>query len=160
MTFLSPRIWISFLLAAIAHRGQYRRGLRPNGRKVAYVWHPIEVAWAVRDRGRDYIIVALLHDVLEDTNFPIVKWLPKMGLKHLEEPLRNLTKKRKESYPDFVERAMRHPISKYVKYKDILCNLADKPTEHQVNKYAAALQQFAGRLKQHLKAKEIRKGIK
>lgn len=55
----------SFLLAKKAHEGQYRTSGDP------YITHPVAVARILADMGMDYqsLMAALLHDVIEDTDY-------------------------------------------------------------------------------------------
>ncbi len=50
--------------AAEKHKGQYRKG------GAEYITHPIAVAEILKNKGYDgdYLIAALFHDMLEDTN--------------------------------------------------------------------------------------------
>lgn len=49
----------AFFIAARAHKGQRDKGGKP------YIFHPINVSLNVK--GKDEKIVALLHDIIEDT---------------------------------------------------------------------------------------------
>jgi len=61
----SPSVLVGkvFGIAASVHAGQYRR----DG-KTPYIKHPSAVADRVIKYGHEYVCVAYLHDVLEDTN--------------------------------------------------------------------------------------------
>jgi (p)ppGpp synthase/HD superfamily hydrolase len=52
-------------IAVTAHAGQVDKGGRP------YILHPLWVMDRVRHLGDDYMIVAVLHDVIEDTDWTI-----------------------------------------------------------------------------------------
>lgn len=52
-------------IAVIAHAGQTDKGGRP------YILHPLWVMNKVRHLGDEYMIVAVLHDVIEDTGWSI-----------------------------------------------------------------------------------------
>jgi len=53
-------------IAVSAHAGQTDKGGRP------YILHPLWVMNQVRHLGDDYMIVAILHDVIEDTGWDII----------------------------------------------------------------------------------------
>jgi len=52
-------------IASKAHVGQLDKGGKP------YILHPLWVMDKVRHLGEDYMIVAVLHDVIEDTHYEI-----------------------------------------------------------------------------------------
>ncbi|MCP4040804.1 MAG: HD domain-containing protein, partial [Gammaproteobacteria bacterium] len=58
-------IYQSYLFSAEAHNGQHRASGEP------YIYHPLEVARILADMRLDHqtIIAAVLHDVIEDTEF-------------------------------------------------------------------------------------------
>jgi (p)ppGpp synthase/HD superfamily hydrolase len=122
-----------------AHHGVTRRGGRP------YAEHPIAVAsWeGFNDSER---AAALLHDVVEDSNgkFTFEK-LFEMGIpRDTIEIINALTKRPGESYDDFISRVIESGYSaQNVKYRDILDNLSDGPTQKQIVKYAKALERLA-----------------
>ena len=63
-TMIHPLIDKVFDIAVAAHEGQTRR----DG-VTAYIYHPMAVADRVEHLGYEYVCVAYLHDVLEDTKF-------------------------------------------------------------------------------------------
>ena len=124
------------MLARQAHAGQYRRdGVTP------YISHPEAVA-AYFPHDPYAAAVAWLHDVVEDTDvtfrdirdrgFPINVVVALGALTHMDD----------EPYQDYIERALADPLARRVKFADMLCNLADDPTEAQRLKYTKALAEF------------------
>ena len=77
--YLSPhdkeRIQRAFFVADEAHRGVTRRSGEP------YIQHPLEVALLLADMriDADGIVAALLHDVVEDTNFTLEELRAQFG---------------------------------------------------------------------------------
>lgn len=67
---LSPRLARALRRAAVAHRGQARRG---SG--VPYVEHVVAVAWILARLGcdEDIVVAGLLHDVVEDTDITLTE---------------------------------------------------------------------------------------
>lgn len=128
---LSDRaMWI----ADQAHRGQFRRDGNP------YVSHPNRVAKSLsRD---DEVVVAYLHDVVEDTDVTLDQ-LRKFGFTEVQiEAIDSVTKRGGESYLDFVLRAKENPIGRRVKIADIKDNssdLNDPSKKHLREKYQLAL---------------------
>lgn len=96
-----------------------------NGQKdkagVPYVFHPINVALLCERESEK--IVALLHDVLEDTD-ATEKDLISLGLKTEEiEAIKLLTKPREEDYFSYIKRVAENPIARKVKMADLTHNM-------------------------------------
>lgn len=121
-------------IAYDAHYGVFRR----DG-KTPYINHPKAVAEKVRHLGEDYVFVALLHDVVEDTH------LTKDTLIEMGIPIKVinavvvLTKNNHEDYQIYLNRIKRNKIAKEVKIADMLHNLSESPTRKQIKKYAKGL---------------------
>jgi GTP diphosphokinase / guanosine-3',5'-bis(diphosphate) 3'-diphosphatase len=111
------------------HKGQKRKGGAP------YILHPIRVSQSVE--GDSAKIVALLHDVLEDTPTTIDE------IKHFGDDVVDavvaITHKQGESYVEYIERVKLNTIATQVKIADIADNLNDLPSEHATLKMAKAL---------------------
>lgn len=86
-----------------------------------YILHPLRVMFAVEgDMAR---MVAILHDVVEDSDYTFDD-LRQMGYgEDVLEALDCLTRRADETYEAFVERASKNPIAKQVKLADIEDNL-------------------------------------
>jgi len=113
-----------------AHRWQVRR----DGSN--YIIHPVRVSAAVE--GEELKAIALLHDVVEDTDvgleliyrdFWLIVWQA-VGL---------LTKKKWQSYMDYIELIKGNAYATAVKIADICDNLMDAPTDKAIKKYCIAL---------------------
>ncbi len=111
----------SLEIAMKAHAGQYRRdGITP------YIDHPIAVAMNFDDPILKSI--AYLHDVLEDSNIT-VKYLDEQGLPVIVVgAVIFLTRKKDESYLDYILKVKKHPYATLVKIADINHNY---PTSHK-----------------------------
>ena len=85
-------------------------------------------------------IIAILHDVIEDTDVT-AEGLLEYGIhQHFVDMVVVLTKVEGEDYfIDYLPRIKSKLEAKQVKIADILCNLGDSPTKKQVKKYSAAL---------------------
>jgi (p)ppGpp synthase/HD superfamily hydrolase len=124
-------------LAVEAHRGQKDKNGGP------YILHPLRVMFRVEtDVER---IVAVLHDVVEDTGRTFDD-LRALGFS--EEVLQALdcvTKRAGENYEDFVERSASNPIAHRVKLADIEDNM-------DVRRLPAVGDKDYARLQRYLKA--------
>ena len=101
-------------IAFVAHRGQYDKGGKP------YIWHPINVSKGVKDKYAK--VVALLHDVLEDSD------------KFTIEDFNFLNNEQKQSllllkhdkcvpYFDYIDNIKADKIAKEVKIQDLKQNM-------------------------------------
>jgi (p)ppGpp synthase/HD superfamily hydrolase len=128
-------------IAASAHEGQVDKAGAP------YILHPLRVMLQLDgDRER---IVAVLHDVLEDS--PITREVLRAeGFDdEILEALERLTKQPGEAYSAFIERARQNPISLRVKLADLRDNsdlsrlaLISAADRARVEKYASAIRRL------------------
>ena len=93
-----------------AHHGQVDKGGIP------YVFHPYQVAQAMTDEYST--CVALLHDVVEDTNVTLQD-LQKIFPDQITEAIAALTHTKGEDYMVYLARVKANPIAKAVKLADI-----------------------------------------
>lgn len=121
-------------IASKAHAGQYRR----NG-YTPYIEHPYAVADRVEHLGYKYICVALLHDVLEDTNVTAHDLLAAGVEEDIVAAVQILTKHPSRSYDEYLKVVKSNDLARNVKIADMLSNLADSPTNKQIRKYATGL---------------------
>jgi (p)ppGpp synthase/HD superfamily hydrolase len=107
-------------IAAQAFEGKYDKGGSP------YILHCLNVMNAVKEYGEDYMIVGVLHDLLEDTD-----WTPEMlreeGFSHYDIviPLMLLTHyDEDETYEDYIKRIRNsnHKMSIRIKMADLRHN--------------------------------------
>ena len=112
----------------MAHAGQFRHdGITP------YHSHPIAVASLLPNY--DEKIVALLHDVVEDTNWTIED-IEDMGFNDdIVVAVELLTHIKGESYQGYIECIMTSKLATRVKLADIMHNISDCPTDRQKVKY-------------------------
>lgn len=124
-------------IATKAHAGQFRRD-----EKTPYLNHVLDVASAFRPDSWEYDI-ALLHDVVEDTEWSLDDLL-NAGVESLTvSAVDALTKRKGETYEQYLERVSMNDWALRVKLVDISENLADDPTPRQVAKYAKAIRFLA-----------------
>lgn len=102
-------------IAATAHAGQIDKGGKP------YILHPLWVMNKVRHLGDDYMIVAVLHDVIEDTDWTI-EMLRDEGFSHASvNALMYLTHGffSSANYDEYIKLIATNPIAKAVKLRDL-----------------------------------------
>lgn len=101
-------------IAARTHAGQVDKGGAP------YILHPLRVMLRVAPGAQQ--IVAVLHDVVEDSDVTFED-LEREGFSaEVINGLRAVTKVEGESYEDFVARAALDPVGKAVKLADLMEN--------------------------------------
>ncbi len=130
---MSALINQAIAIAKHAHASQWRRdGITP------YIMHPRAVAERLKGESEAVIATAWLHDVLEDSMISAAL-MREVGISDdVIEAVATITHGA-ESYPDYLEFVKANPIALKVKIADILCNMADQPTDKQIKKYAKAL---------------------
>ena len=107
----------AFCIACNAHKGQKDKAGAP------YILHPLTVALHVKGRARK--TVALLHDVVEDTDITI-DYLVKSGFSDdVVRAVAAITKSGAETYDEYLYRVRANSIARDVKLADLHhnCNL-------------------------------------
>lgn len=124
-------------IATMAHEGQKRWNGDP------YITHPLRVA-GVMSGWRDKC-VAVLHDVIEDTDVSVEELREEFG-DEITEAVVALSRRDAddgeptESYREFVRRTALNPIAKVVKIADVEDNMRDLAEGHSLrNRYIWAL---------------------
>jgi GTP pyrophosphokinase len=109
----------AYFLAKEAHAGVRRRSGEP------YMLHPIAVAQIAVDEiglGAKSVIAALLHDVVEDTDYTLED-LAQMGFsKTIMDAIALMTHADGVDYMDYVRAIRENPIAKAVKLADLRHN--------------------------------------
>ncbi|WP_422776029.1 HD domain-containing protein [Pseudomonas mediterranea] len=133
-------------ISARAHEGQTDKGGSP------YILHPLKVM--LRLSHHDERIVAVLHDVVEDTHVTLADLRNEGFSEAILAAIDSLTKREGETYQAFIERAARDPLARRVKLADLAENSdlsrLDSPSQNdleRVEKYRKAaeyLTAFAG----------------
>ncbi|WP_434751572.1 GTP pyrophosphokinase [Paenibacillus amylolyticus] len=137
-------IELAISIALQAHKGQIDKGGHP------YILHPLAVMNRVETMEEK--IVAVLHDVIEDTDVTI-EALREYGFsEEILTAIRLLTRSKEDTYEQFIEKTLMNPIARNVKIADIKENMnisrIKNPTEHDYNrleKYKKAVE----RLEEH-----------
>ncbi len=98
-------------LAYEAHKDQYDKGGMP------YIFHPYHLAEQLKEENE--ICVALLHDVVEDTDVTIEDIAAAGFPKEVCEAVKLLTKDKSLTYMDYVRTIKSNPLAKRVKLLDL-----------------------------------------
>ena len=129
---------LAYMIANKAHKGQVDKAGKP------YILHPLHVMKRVSTENEK--IVALLHDVIEDTDCTMED-LRKAGFSEtVLEALSLMTHDKAVPYMDYVAKIKENPIARAVKIADLYHNMdltrIPNPTEkdyERLEKYKAAL---------------------
>ena len=111
---------------------------------IPYVFHPIHLAEQMGDE--DTTVVALLHDVVEDTDYTLED-LRAMGFnQNVIEAIRLMTHAEGVPYLDYVAKIKENPIARAVKLADLAHNsdltrldTVDEKAMARVQKYTQAI---------------------
>lgn len=101
-------------VAAKAHEGQHDKG------GTAYILHPLRVM--LRVQTTEQRIVAVLHDVLEDTSMSLADLAREGFALKILAAVQALSRRDDESYEAFVARLGSDPLARVVKLADLADN--------------------------------------
>ncbi|WP_127531006.1 HD domain-containing protein [Paenibacillus kobensis] len=134
-------IEVAIAIALEAHKGQCDKGGNP------YILHPLAVMNRVNTIEEK--IVAVLHDVIEDSDFTIEQLRERGFSEEVLVAIQLLTRVSEDSYNEFIDKTMRNRISRNVKIADIKENMdmsrIDVPTEEdykRLEKYQRAIEKL------------------
>lgn len=131
---VEPTLEDALNLAIEAHRGQ----LYPSPDPEPYILHPLRVMLGVPSRVAQ--IVAVLHDVVEDTRVTL-STLEERGFgRPILDAVDCLSHRPGETYEDYIDRLGADPIARQVKLSDLRDNLANNralpPTQDNLARIA------------------------
>ncbi len=123
-------------IACKAHEGQFDKAGKP------YIQHPVRVALYCETE--DEKIVALLHDVIEDTSVTISDLRAEGFSEKILDAIEHLTKIEGENYQDFIQRVAENNLATKVKIQDLtdnmdLSRLGDVKVHWKMETYKQAL---------------------
>jgi (p)ppGpp synthase/HD superfamily hydrolase len=134
---VKPTLEDAIQLAVQAHQGQRDRYGQP------YILHPLRVMGRLHDETDR--IVAVLHDVVEDTTWTFEELRRSGYSDEILEALDGVTRREGETYDAFVDRSAGNAISRRVKLADLEDNM-------EVRRMIEVRPEDAERLGRYLKA--------
>jgi (p)ppGpp synthase/HD superfamily hydrolase len=129
-------------IAVQAHKGQVDKAGQP------YILHPLRVMMNVHSDNAK--IVAVLHDVIEDSNLTLADLIIEEFSLDIVDALRLLTKRRYDKYFDYI-----HNIKDSKNNLAILVKLADLEDNMDMSRLKETTEQDEKRYKKYLDAKCI-----
>lgn len=113
--FYSDLVKKAMKIALDVHKDQVDKGGYP------YIAHPLHLAEQMATE--DGTIVALLHDVIEDGDISL-DYLKSEGFSdEVVKAIDLLTRKRSQTYSEYILEISKYPLAKSVKIKDLMHNL-------------------------------------
>lgn len=100
-------------IAAEAFEGVHDKGGSP------YILHCLWVMNKVRHLGADYMIVAVLHDLVEDTHWTIEDLRREGFSESILYSIDTISKKKGQLYMDYIEGVAINPMARAVKLRDL-----------------------------------------
>jgi (p)ppGpp synthase/HD superfamily hydrolase len=129
----------AILMAIKAHAGQVEKS---GG---AYISHPLRVLELLMDEDYLTCVVGVLHDVVEDSDVTLEDVRREFS-DEVADAVDSVTRRESETYFEFVERAMKHPVGRKVKLADLKDHLRpgheDHIPESLIKRYKKALVMF------------------
>ena len=129
----SKKYYDALEIAIAAHYNQLDKGGNP------YILHPIFVASCMTTVNEK--IVALLHDVLEDTTFP-KDYLEKTFDKEIIDALELLARDKSMPYEEYIKRLAPNQIARKVKIADLINNMDVRRLKKLQNKDLVRLRKY------------------
>ncbi len=121
-------------LAVQAHQGQTDRNDAP------YILHPLRVMLRVRSEQAQ--IAAVLHDVVEDTDYTLDDLRQAGYAEAIVTAVDCLTRRESESYEAFIERIAPNPLAREVKLADLEDNMDIRRLHEVQEKDTARLNRY------------------
>jgi (p)ppGpp synthase/HD superfamily hydrolase len=121
-------------IAVTAHEGQKDRYGAP------YIFHPLRVMARVQTAREK--TVAILHDVVEDTDWTFEKLRREGFPEEIISALDCLTKREKEPYEDLVRRSAGNPLARPVKIADLEDNMDIRRMPEVADEAKARLEKY------------------
>jgi (p)ppGpp synthase/HD superfamily hydrolase len=121
-------------IAAQAHKGQTDKAGAP------YILHPLRLMMQMKTESE--MMTAILHDVVEDSDWTIEKLREQGFSEEVLEALECVTNREGESYEQFIERAGTNPIARRVKIADLEDNMDVKRLESLTEKDATRIAKY------------------
>ncbi|MBC8078785.1 MAG: GTP pyrophosphokinase [Gorillibacterium sp.] len=133
----------AIILATEYHEGQTDKGGNP------YIFHPIRLM--LKAFNEEEQIIAMLHDTIEDTTLTLDKLREEGFSERIVQAVDALSRRKKESYEDFILRIRDHSVARRIKVYDLQDNMdlsrVKKKTEkdkERLKKYSKALDVLLG----------------
>ena len=137
---MSQYLHKAITIACEAHQGQSSINGEP------YILHPLRLL--IKVKSNEERIIAILHDVIEKTNISLADLKNKGFNQNIISSIDSLSKRRSESYIEYIERLMQNKISVKIKLLDLADNIKIHSENNANGIYDAKIIQYKNALKQ------------
>ena len=137
---MSQYLHKAITIACEAHQGQSSINGEP------YILHPLRLL--IKAKSNEERIIAVLHDVIEKTNISLADLKNKGFDQNIISSIDSLSRRRSESYVDYIGRLMQNRISVKVKLLDLADNIKMHSENNDNGIYDVKINQYKNALKQ------------
>ena len=137
---MSQYLHKAIIIAFEAHQGQSSINGEP------YILHPLRLL--IKAKSNEERIIAILHDVIEKTNISLADLKNKGFDQNIISSIDSLSRRRSESYIEYIERLMQNKISVKIKLLDLADNIKMHSENNDNGIYDVKINQYKNALKQ------------
>ena len=137
---MSQYLHKAITIACEAHQGQFSINGEP------YILHPLRLLF--KAKSNEERIIAVLHDVIEKSNITLADLKNKGFDQNIISAIDSLSRRRSESYIDYIERLMQNRISVKIKLLDLADNIKIHSENNDNGIYDAKIKKYKNALKQ------------
>ena len=137
---MSQYLHKAITIACEAHQGQSSINGEP------YILHPLRLL--IKAKSNEERIIAILHDVIEKTNISLADLKNKGFDQNIISSIDSLSRRRSESYFDYIRRLMQNRISVKIKLLDLADNIKMHSENNENGIYDVKINQYKNALKQ------------
>ena len=137
---MSQYLHKAITIACDAHQGQSSINGEP------YILHPLRLL--IKAKSNEEKIIAVLHDVIEKSNISLADLKNKGFDQNIISSIESLSRRRGESYVDYIARLMKNNISVKIKLLDLADNIKIYSENNDNGIYDAKINQYKNALKQ------------
>ena len=137
---MSQYLHKALIIAYEAHQGQSSINGEP------YILHPLRLL--IKAKSNEERIIAILHDVIEKTNISLADLKNKGFDQNIISSIDSLSRRRGESYVDYIGRLMQNRISVKIKLLDLADNIKMHSENNDNGIYNVKIHQYKNALKQ------------
>ena len=137
---MSQYLHKAITIACEAHQGQFSINGEP------YILHPLRLL--IKAKSNEERIIAILHDVIEKTNISLADLKNKGFNQNIISSIDSLSKRRSESYIEYIERLMQNKISVKIKLLDLADNIKIHSENNDNGIYDSKIIQYKNALNQ------------
>ncbi len=137
---MSQYLHKAITIACEAHQGQSSINGEP------YILHPLRLL--IKAKSNEERIIAILHDVIEKTNISLLDLKNKGFDQNIISSIDSLSRRRSESYIEYIKRLMQNKISVKIKLLDLADNIKIHSENNDNGIYDSKIIQYKSALNQ------------